>query len=291
MNDLNDAERLSLGQRLREGRNRRGLSIHDVAEQLHLPLSVVESLEAERFEQLGAPVYVRGHLRAYLRLLDLPEVLLQTALHKVGEAAPALRSSTQTPKLKYLADRYAMRAVYALLTVSIIVPALWLATQHAGIGDLRGDARVLDIAPPEPIPTATPSAGDELASGGGMPPPRERETVSASMAPFHAPVPPEPELAAEPASEEAADGWLLRLSQDSWVEILDRDGRRLEYGLLRANSEFHFDLNALGKVSLGNAHGVELSRGGETLDLTPFQRANVARFEVSSDGSLQPARD
>jgi cytoskeleton protein RodZ len=44
-------------------------------------------------------------------------------------------------------------------------------------------------------------------------------------------------------------------------------------------------------VALGNAGGVEVRRGAEALDLQPFRRANVARFAVSSDGSLQPSSD
>jgi cytoskeleton protein RodZ len=44
-------------------------------------------------------------------------------------------------------------------------------------------------------------------------------------------------------------------------------------------------------VVLGNAAAVEVRTRGKTRDLAPYMRANVARFTVSSDGSLAPAAD
>jgi cytoskeleton protein RodZ len=291
MTDPIESERNTLGRRLSETREARGLSSMQVAEQLHLPHSVVEALEAERFEQLGAPIYVRGHLRSYLRLLDLPEVLLEGALQQVGQAPPVLRTTTHTPHLKYLADRYAMRAVYMLLTLSIIVPALWVATQHAGLGSLQRSARSLDLPPTLPLAADTPeaSAPDTTRSAIAEQGQGDRETVVASLAPFYPvaqPAEPEP----TPAKADAS-GWLLKFTEDSWVEVLGREGQRLEYGLVRASSEREFAAGQVARIALGNAGGVEVLRAGESIDLAPYRRANVARFAVSSDGSLQASAD
>lgn len=290
MTDQIDPERASIGQRLREARLSLGLTPQEVADQLHLPLAVVEALEAERFEQLGAPIYVRGHLRSYLRLLKLPEVLLQGALRQVGEAPPELRTTTHTPRLKYLVDRYAMRAVYVLLTLSIIVPALWVATQHAGLGGMQREARSLDL-PPRSVAPAEPAQGQVEAPAPASASP-ERETVVASLAPFYGASPAsEPPVPAAPEAPEVEAGWLLSFAEDSWVEVLDREGRRLEYGLVRANSELRYPAGQVARVALGNAAGVTVLQQGDLVDLQPFRRANVARFAVSSDGSLQPAAD
>ena len=55
----------SIGERLRAGRERSGLSIPAAAEKLHLDPKVIEALEADRFAEVGASVYVRGHLKRY----------------------------------------------------------------------------------------------------------------------------------------------------------------------------------------------------------------------------------
>jgi len=298
------SEHASIGRRLRQAREARGATTADAGAALHLPLTVIEALEAERFPQLGAAVYVRGHLRSYLRWLGLPEVLVDSALQKVDANPPALRSATHVPHLRYLADRYAVRAVYVLLTLSIIVPALWVATEHANLGAPRDAARSLDQAP---VPIVPGGASPALRQGAGetaataaltdmpVPPPlppglAEEHTVIASLAPFYGTEsraqPPLPEVPAAAASP--ADQWQFRFLADSWVEIVGKDGERLEYGIVRAGTERSYPAGSIARVALGNATAVRIDRDGGAVDFERFRRANVARFAVSSDGELRP---
>ena len=69
----------SIGERLRAGRERAGLSVAAAAEKLHLDPKVIEALEADRFAELGASVYVRGHLRRYADFVGEPGVELVNA--------------------------------------------------------------------------------------------------------------------------------------------------------------------------------------------------------------------
>src|SRR5690349_12230268 len=62
----------SIGERLRAGRERSGLSIAAAAEKLHLDPKVIEALEADRFAEIGASVYVRGHLKRYADFVGEP---------------------------------------------------------------------------------------------------------------------------------------------------------------------------------------------------------------------------
>ena len=59
------------GARLRKAREAAGLTQADVASRLKMPVRVVDSLESEDWSRLGAPVFVRGQLRSYSRLLGL----------------------------------------------------------------------------------------------------------------------------------------------------------------------------------------------------------------------------
>ena len=59
------------GALLRRERERRALSVQQSAEDLHLDPWVIEAIEADRFQALGAPVYARGHLRKYAVRLGL----------------------------------------------------------------------------------------------------------------------------------------------------------------------------------------------------------------------------
>ena len=60
---------------------------------------------------------------------------------------------------------------------------------------------------------------------------------------------------------------------------------------MRAGEDRSYEAGRVGRVKLGNATAVEVQQGGSIVDVKPFQRANVARFAVSSDGSVVPATE
>jgi len=58
-----------LGPRLRDARVAKNLTLEDVAHATKIPKSSLAALEAGRFETLPAPVFVRGFIRAYARVV------------------------------------------------------------------------------------------------------------------------------------------------------------------------------------------------------------------------------
>ncbi len=61
------------GRRLRRAREKRGLSTADAADALHLGRNTVEALDNDAFDRLPPVTFVKGYLRAYARLVNLPE--------------------------------------------------------------------------------------------------------------------------------------------------------------------------------------------------------------------------
>jgi len=59
------------GARLRLGREAAGLTQEEVSARLKMPVRVIRVLESDDWSPLGAPVFVRGQLRSYARLLGL----------------------------------------------------------------------------------------------------------------------------------------------------------------------------------------------------------------------------
>jgi cytoskeleton protein RodZ len=88
--------RSGIGARLKAGRERMGLTLLQVAEKLHLDPKVIESLEADRFEDLGAPVYVRGHIKRYAELISENGVELLGLYSAMTK--PVMPDLTQLPK-------------------------------------------------------------------------------------------------------------------------------------------------------------------------------------------------
>ena len=66
------------------------------------------------------------------------------------------------------------------------------------------------------------------------------------------------------------------------------DGSSVEKALIKSGETRSFSPGQVGRMVLGNASAVEVQQAGTIVDLSPYQRANVARFTVSSDGSVAP---
>jgi cytoskeleton protein RodZ len=252
------------GERLRRAREAAGLRLEDVAERLKMPVRVVRSLEEEDWARLGAPVFVRGQLRSYSRLLGLGTATTIEAARVGPVEPPALVTHNFVPRHQRLFEQFSRRAAYIAITAAI-VGSVWMGTRTQ-MAVPAGNVAPLDV-PVSAVPD-TPAM------------PVERTPMIASMAPTAAVVP----VAATPTLA-------LEFRGDSWVEITARDGEVLEKGLLAAGTRRSFDLREVDRVVLGNATEVVAERNGEPLALDAFQRANVARFTVSSDGSLAPVDD
>lgn len=251
------------GERLKQAREAAGLSIDDVAARLHMPARVVRSLEAEDWSRLGAPVFVRGQVRSYSRLVGLTTAPMMAALD-VGLVEPShLVSRTHTPRAQWWAEQIGRRLVYIVLTLSLAVPA-WVATRQHLSGNV-------DDAAPLDMPA-------KMGMAEQQPLPVSRRTVMASMSP----------VAASPVEAPAAE-FVIRTHAETWVDAIGVDGSSLEKGLLPAGSERHFAADQLARLTIGNASAVDVQSRGQQVDLTPFTRTNVARFTVSSEGSLVAA--
>lgn len=253
------------GERLRTAREAAGLTIAEVSQRLKMPVRVVEALEAGE-PRADAAVFVRGQLRSYARLLGvrLDDVAAVSGERQI-EPTPIV-PMTYTPPLQRFADKLMGRMVYIVITAFIVVP-VWIAT--------RSHIEV-------PIPSASldaPAAGEVAQAQAAAATERPKPLVASMAA-----LPQRASTKAEPALS-------LRFNDDSWVEITDVDGKRIEQGLFKAGDRRDFDAGVVGGVVLGNAGTVEVRRNGHVQDLSTYQRADVARFTVSSDGSLAPVAE
>lgn len=269
------------GARLQQARSAAGLSLEEAATRLHMPVHVVRSLEQEDFSRLGAPVFVRGQLRSYARLLkvDLDSLLEQAHLEDV-QPVP-LVSHTHTPPLRHFFESAGRRAMYAVITAVLAVP-VWYASR--GLFDQPPPSTAsLDIIPPAALGNAV-ATGD----GPGQVGPAESPSPAVAARQVTTPTPHVASIAPVPRPS-AARGIGLTFSGDSWVEITAPGGAVVERALVKAGESRSYSPGEVGRMKLGNATAVELVQAGVAVDLAPYRsRANVAHFAVSSDGSVTP---
>lgn len=266
------------GQLLARARAQHGLSVDEAALRLHVPAHVIAAIEQGQWQKLGAPVFIRGQLRSYARLLAVDPAPLLDHVQDDLHAPVALVSRVRTPRLRRLADGMGRKALYAGITVALVVPALFA---------LRGQlvqapsVASLDEVPAEvALPAVGPGPVQELSV------PRVTTPVVASMTAL----PRTPPVPSAGTAEVAGDGELvLQFAADSWVDIAGPQGQSVEKGLVSAGAQRRYAAGAIARVVLGNASQVQASLDGRVIELAPLRRANVARFTVSSDGSVSPA--
>jgi len=108
-----------IGARLRAGREKLGLTVLQVAERIHTDPKIVEAIEAENYEALGAPVYARGHIGHYAELVgESGSELNQLYSHQSKVAQPDLTRIVKAPagtnSSKLVAPALLVIAVFAV---------------------------------------------------------------------------------------------------------------------------------------------------------------------------------
>lgn len=268
------------GQRLKAERERRGLSLQQVADDLHVSVGTVEALEAGRFAALGAPVYAKGHLRKYARLLRLDAEKLVSACETEQPPVPELvplQPATRTggKRARPAAVVTAIVAVIAALVTAVVGWMLWKRAENPAAAT---EPRVVANAPAQP---AT-STGELVA-----------EARPAPQAPPIAPARPETAKQEHARSESAAAPVHVRMSfsADSWVEVYDASEQRVFFDMGTTGTTRIVTAAAPLRVFLGFADGVQLELDGQAVAVPPeAKRGNLAEFSLDAHGRVRPER-
>jgi len=274
-----------MGQHLRHVREDAGLTPEAVAAKLRTPKGLILALEEGDWAHLDAPVFVRGHLRSYAHLLGIELAGLDEIIADVpAPITPMVRTGRGSQVFGWLGARM----VYAVITVLVGVP-IWIAAQRhlatpEAVQEVALDIPEIQSASPPDRPFLAANDAPTSAPMPATPPPAPTATPAPPMTAIASLLPPR---TPEPSQAEI----ILHMDQDSWVELYAPDGLSLEQKLLRAGEVRRFAHGQLGRVVIGNAEGVTLRIGGEVQDLSSVRRANVARFAVSSAGSIRPLAD
>jgi cytoskeleton protein RodZ len=280
----------SIGERLRAGRERAGLSVAAAAEKLHLDNKVIEALESDRFADLGASVYVRGHLRRYADFVGEQGIELVNA-YSAREARPPPPDLTQIPQAERHADpRRLITPLVGLGCALVLALAIWwiLSGSHPGSARARETVSV-----PEPN-TVTSPAGTPAPTTAAI---RVSDTVAA---PATAGTSPPADGANLPHRDPNADAaqppvrathLRLQLASESWVEVYDSRGERLFYDVAGAGSVQSIEGRPPLRVVLGNAAAVSIQVDGQPREIPAAAvDGEGARFVVNRTGTLARSR-
>jgi len=226
----------ALGEEFRSAREARGLTLSDVAEQIHIRSVYLNAIENEDWKSIGAPVYVRGFIRTYARFLGLDA---EDAVASFNRLAPPERAPASLATTTIVDERErAPVSVWALLgglvavvVVGFVVYEAWLLYGHGG-----GNNAPVAVASAQP---AGPAGGSQSPAPGS----------SAAPTPAASPTP--------AAHHQLA----IRLTERSWLRVTI-DGKTMLEGILPAGTARTFT-GSVADLRVGNAGGVLVSVNGK----------------------------
>jgi cytoskeleton protein RodZ len=297
-----------IGAQLTRLREARGLSSAEVATALRCDPKVIAALEGERWAELGAPVFSRGHLRRYAEFLGLPAdpLLAQwTAEQGAHQSLPDLSRAPQAPR-PLDTQRWARRLAMLAGAVVIALAAWWIlqgaeVQRPAAPPESRSSATAPDVAA-TPAATVTPAevatpvpgsatevvpteVGDASATGSVLPAP----AIAATAIPVPATTVTAPTVTAPIAPETGAGlAVAFTATERCWAEVVDASGARRLYTMLEPGVRVTARGTPPLRVVLGRGDVTAVEIAGRSAAIPGDALRNaVARFEIAGSGAMR----
>jgi len=298
----------SLGSYLRQERERQRLSLHDVAAATKIQLKFLEALERDAYEQLPAPPFVVGFLRAYAQCIALdpdPVLAAYRALHRAPEPQEVAPRPEPLPEPSWPRRRLVRLGAFVVagsLVAGVVFyevrrgqPARQTVTSFpATLPDpavpvapparpiLPTPARNESVPPPATVAPAAPGlSGARVESSAPSLAPAEATSPAVPAAPSGATV------AHARGPSEAAGSLVLQATavSDTWLQV-EIDGEKRQPLLLASGKSVQWEAQDRFRLTVGNAKGTRLALNGQDIPLQSG-RSNVVRDFLLTRALLQ----
>ena len=270
---------LSAGSRLCAARTAAGLSIAEVARHLKLSPLQVEALETGDHKKLPGPVFVRGFMRNYARLVNLdPVPLIADVVAVQNRETAALVAAVEPEKAIPFPGQARWNWKPYAIGVALVVAGLAGYEFFDGVPATVPQAvpaveapQAKVVVPPEPTPEPVTEKTDNAAVAAPAMMGGANGITSVPLAPTKA-----------VTVERSPNDKVLRFSfaREAWVEIRDVKGRVIFSQLNAAGSNPVVSGEPPFNMVIGNASGVKLVYGERAVDLAPYTQVDVARLTL-----------
>ena len=287
---------MTAGAMLKRARQAQGLHIAALSASIKVAQRKLESLEADRFDELPDATFARALAQTVCRSLKIDSAPVLALLppatnYRLGQMAEGInmpfreRPGRSEPQdWSRLAASPAVWGTALVLVGAVVVyflPADLLTrfqrSSPDGAAALPAAASAASSAPPASA-TATATALNDVA-----PAPAASSVVETvfSAPPLTAPASGPATASATPSTAMPTRGPLqLRATAESWIEVQDASAQVLLSRMVLAGETVQLDGTMPLRVKIGNASSTDVVFRGQSLNLAPFTRDNVARLEL-----------
>lgn len=296
-NGQTETPAVTAGSLLRQARQARGLHIAALAASMKVSPQKLELLETDRFDELPGATFTRALAQTVCRSLKidpapvmalLPQAVSQgldhvsIGLNEPFRDRPGRRVPTDLTFLKSPVVLGAILLVLAALAVYLL-PSEWLQEPLKRLESTNVPAVTDTPAPPAGEAAASAVEGSTTVVEQIATPVLSASTPEAAApaaAPASVPVAVTAVPPAAVASVPLVSGALqVRVTEDSWIEIIDGREVTLMARMLPAGEAVGFNGALPLRVRIGNAHAASVTFKGKPVNLKP-SRDNVAKLEL-----------
>ena len=247
------------GTKLRAARERKGVSLRQIASKTKISMSVLEALERNDVARLPGGIFSRAFVRSYAVEVGLdPETTIQEFIAQFPHDSVTAGHPTSSPVEDFESlenDRRMATTVLSILAISIPLAG---AVIYFSMINRRAPAVLPEVAPAVVSPTTGSASAPAPAS---EPPPATVPPVTPPPATKPATTPPAP-APAQPA-DAVSDRLTIGLSARGpvWVNATV-DGRQAIRGLLQAGEKQTIDVKREMVITAGDAAALTLTLNG-----------------------------
>lgn len=161
MTHLNEPARISgLGARLKSAREAMNLSEKEAAARLYLNVRIISFIESENFSDGPPMTFMRGYLRSYAKLLNIPDPEIKAALAEIELTIPEAKPETPILHVTPIQqnERYLKWITLLVILTLITLVCIWWNSQSHYLSDISAKTPFQPAAAPLHKPeTNTPS--------------------------------------------------------------------------------------------------------------------------------------
>ena len=272
------------GKRLAEARHEKEIPLEDIAKELLVSTDVLSNLEKNIFDKVGPPVFVRGYLSQYAKIVDVPqdEILQEYSLIHHSQKTPQITDEKERIfiDLQYVEPKKVIFILLLLLFFGVV----WWIMQPSDKIESSNTIDLLDSS------NVKENINDDFPNQ-NLPEDPAVEDISQSVvedssqeSEFSNPL-----FNVEiDMTEEEESPLELNLSmnfiRECWTEVYDGVGDRLYYDLVLAGEIITLSGIAPLEILFGANESVEIFINGRNY-LVPdiYVRGNIARFRIIED--------
>lgn len=248
MTETEQGRLLLPGQRLRTAREALGLTQAEIATRMHLSVSYIRALDADDYDRLPKAAFVRGYIKNYAKLVNLPGDELANLYQQMAEEKPpepvSTPPATESDRRLWWVGGAAGFALIVWLLWPVSVEQERQQMEPSVASEVTGDVSTdeVDITPAESVD----ESGETLLQEDLAPSIQTDEDVS---------VAPSQEVETDTASV-SSDRLLIRFKEVCWLRVRNADGDEIYVGQRDENQPLQLDGRGPFRITLGNAAAV-----------------------------------